>query len=177
MLREDKSKVIDAVRDRIDRMQAVVLTDYQGIDVEAMNTLRGEFYKAGVEYTVVKNTLVDIAIEGRPFAEHLRPHLKGMTALAWTFEDPGAPARVIRDFQKKHDAKPVIKCGVVGEQFLEAEAMGETADLPTLDQARARILNLLQTPAQRVLTLLSSPARNIMNVLGARKADLEEKAG
>jgi large subunit ribosomal protein L10 len=174
MLRENKTKVIEGVRDRIDRMQAVILTDYQGINVEGMNVLRREFKNAGVEYTVIKNSLVGHAIEDRPYAADLAKHLKGMTAFAWTYGDPGAPARVILDFQKKNKDKLAIKCGVIGEKFLEAEAVGRTAFLPTLDQARATLLNLLQTPAQQLMSVLQAPARGVLNVLTARKRDLEE---
>ncbi len=177
MLHENKIKVIGIVRERIDRMQAVVLTDYEGINVETMNMLRSELRKAGVEYTVIKNTLISKAMEGKPYALGVEPHLKGMTALAWTFEDPGAPARIILDFQKKHDSKPVIKCGVIGQQFLTAEAVGRTAHLPTMDQARAILLNLIQTPARQLMSLLQAPARGMLNVITARKRDLEEKAG
>lgn len=176
MLRENKAKIIDDIRDRMDRMEAVILTDYEGINVETMNVLRSEFRKAGVEYRVVKNTFIDKAIEGRPFADSVREHLKGMTALAFTYGDPGAPARVLRDFRKKYNDKPGIKCGVIGEHFLGAEAVGRTADLPTLDQARATLLSLMQTPARQLMSLLQAPARGVLNVLTARKRDLEEKA-
>jgi large subunit ribosomal protein L10 len=114
MLRNDKQKVIEGLRDRIGRMTALVLTDYEGIDVEHMTVLRREFRRAGVEYTVVKNKLIQMALEGTPFAESLKPHLKGMTALALTYDDPSAPARVIREFRKTLQDKPAIKCGVVG---------------------------------------------------------------
>lgn len=174
MLRTDKQKTIEGLRDRIGRMAGLVLTDYQGIDVESMNVLRSEFRKAGVEYTVVKNTLLRLAIEGTPFEESVKPHLTGMTALAWTYEDPGAPARVIREFHRTSENKPAIKCGVIGDTYLEGPEVARTADLPTLDQAKAMLLSTIQAPVQQILRLVQAPARQVLNLLSARKRQLEE---
>jgi large subunit ribosomal protein L10 len=174
MLRDEKQKVIEEMRDRIGRMSALVLTDYQGINVESMNVLRKEFRRAGVEYTVVKNTLFKVALEGTPFEKTVEPHLTGMTALAWTYEDPGAPARVIREFHKTMDNKPAIKCGIFGDQYLDGPDVAKTADLPTMDQARAMLLSVLQAPARQIMTLVQAPARQVLNVLSARKRKLEE---
>ena len=177
MLRENKAKVIEQLRDRLGRMEAVVLTDYEGINVESMTTLRSDFRKEGVEYMVAKNTLIEQALGDLPFAKDMKAHLHGMTALAWTYEDPGAPARVLKEFRKKNDNKPAIKCGVIGTRFLESDAVAKTADLPTMDQARATLLSLVQTPAKQLLSLLQAPARDVLNVITARKSSLEEKTG
>jgi large subunit ribosomal protein L10 len=174
MLRADKQKAIDGLRDRIGRMAGLVLTDYEGIDVESMNVLRSEFRKAGVEYLVVKNTLLRIALEGTPFEESVKPHLTGMTALAWTYEDPGAPARVIRDFHRTSDSRPAIKCGIIGEHYLDGPDVAKTADLPSMDQARAMLLSTIQAPATQILRLVQAPARQVMNLLSAWKHKLEE---
>jgi large subunit ribosomal protein L10 len=174
MLRNDKQKVIEGLRDRIGRMTALVLTDYEGIDVEHMTVLRREFRRAGVEYTVVKNKLIQMALEGTPFAESLKPHLKGMTALALTYDDPSAPARVIREFRKTLQDKPAIKCGVVGATFLDGPAAERTADLPNLDQARAMLLSIIQAPARRILSVLQAPARDVLGVIQARKRSMEQ---
>lgn len=174
MHRDEKLRVIEGLRDRIDRMAALVLTDYKGINVDSINVLRSEFRRAGVEYTVVKNTLMKIALEGTPYEESLKPHLTGMTALAWTYDDPGAPARVIREFHRTLENKPVIKCGVVGKHYLDGPAMANTADLPNLDQARAMLLSVLQAPATQLMRLFQAPARDVMGVLSARKSSLEE---
>jgi len=174
MLRGEKEKAVEGLRDRIGRMAGLVLTDYEGIDVESMNSLRSEFRKAGVEFTVVKNTLLRIALEGTPFEESVKPHLRGMTALAWTYEDPGAPARVIREFHRTSDNRPAIKCGVIGKQYLDGPDMARTADLPTLDVARAILLSTIQAPAAQIVRLVQAPARQVMNLLSAWKQKLEE---
>ena len=174
MLKGEKQKTIEGLRDRIGRMAGLVLTDYEGINVESMNSLRGEFRKAGVEYTVVKNTLMRIALEGTPFEESVKPHLTGMTGLAWTYEDPGAPARVIRDFHRTANNRPAIKCGIIGEQYLDGPDMAKTADLPTMDQARAMLLSTLVAPATQILRLVQAPARQVLNLLSALKNKLEE---
>jgi large subunit ribosomal protein L10 len=174
MLHSDKQKVIEGLKERIDRMTALVLTDYEGIDVESMNVLRSEFRKAGVEYTVVKNTLIRIAMEGMPYAKSLEPHLSGMTALAWTYDDPGAPARVIRTFHKTLADKPAIKCGIIGETYLDGADVAKTADLPNMDQARAMLLSMIQAPARQILTLLQAPARDVAGVIAARQRSMEE---
>ena len=174
MLRGEKQTTVEGLRDRIGRMTGFVLTDYQGIDVESMNSLRSEFRKAGVEYLVVKNTLFRIALEGTSFEKSIKPHLTGMTALAWTYEDPGAPARVIRDFHRTSKDRPAIKCGVIGEQYLDGPDVAKTADLPSMDQARAMLLSTFQAPATQILRLVQAPARQVLNLLSAWKKKLEE---
>jgi len=173
MLRADKEKQIEVLRERIGRMVAVVLTDYTGIDVETMTGLRRKFRKAGVEYTVVKNTLFGLALEGSPVEKAVKPLLNGMTALAWTYEDPGAPARVIRDFHRVVDGKLVVKGGIFGTRFLPGSEVDMTADLPNLDRARSLLIGFLTIPASRFLSVLQAPARQVVNVVEAKRRDLE----
>ncbi len=173
MLRNDKQKVIDSIKDRFDRMAGLLITNFEGLDVEGMTLLRRQFRKAGVEYTVVKNTFIVKAMEGKPYAEVLKPHLVGMTGVAWTYGDPSAPMKVLREFRQKTE-KPVVRCGVLGTQFLSAKDVEKTADLPSLPQARAMFLGVLQGPARKLLTLFQTPARQIMNVVNARKEALEK---
>lgn len=173
MLRSDKQKVIDSIRERFDRMSALVITNYEGLDVAGLTQLRREFRRVGAEYTVAKNTFVEKAMEGKPYAEVLKPHLKGMTGLAWTYDDPTTPMKVLREFRQKTE-KPVVKCGVLGSRFLSATDVEKTADLPSLPRARAMFLGLLQAPAQKLLALLQTPARQMLNVVVAHKDALEK---
>ena len=99
-------------------MACAVFTNFRGLDVDSVNILRREFDKVDVEYRVVKNTLVKRAISDEDYAAGLNAHLEGPTAIAWSYEDPVAPAKVLTEFAKAHKALEV-KMGVLNGKALE----------------------------------------------------------
>ena len=102
MLRSEKQQSIDFIKDRFDRMVSAVLVDYQGLDVASVTHLRDQLREAEVDYKVVKNTLTKLAIKDCDWAGDLDEALVGMTAIAWSFEEPGAAAKVFKAFGKKN---------------------------------------------------------------------------
>src|SRR5215212_258350 len=92
------------------------------LNVESVTKLRDEFRKSGVEYKVVKNTLVKKAIEQHGWAKNLKMTLTGMTGIAFSYEDPSAAAKVVRDFRKTHE-KLKVKAGLIEGQVLAGEAV------------------------------------------------------
>ena len=132
--------------------------------------------KAGVDYKVVKNTLVKIALKGTPLADALKGQLKGQTGIAFSFEEPSAGAKVVKEFRKveANAAKLQVKCGVL-ENAVMAGARVETelASLPGKNEVRAMLLAQLMAPMQKLVMQLNAPAQNAIFALDARKRQLE----
>jgi large subunit ribosomal protein L10 len=169
MLRTEKAQAIDVIKDRFQRMSSAVFVDFAGMSVEEVSKLRESFRAKGVEYKVVKNTLVVKALGDAAFAKQLKPALKGMTGVAWSFEEPSAAARVVKEF-KKDNEKLKVKAGLLEGQVLTGDAVEkQLAVLPSKDEARAMLLATFMAPAQRFVMLLNAPARNFVGVLAAKE--------
>lgn len=112
MDRSQKETLVGTIKDKFDRMSSAVFLDYNGLNVEIVSKLRDEFRKSGVEYRVVKNTLVRHAIKHHSWAKNLDKSLTGMTGVAWSYEDPSAAAKVLKEFRKNKDHEKLqIKLG------------------------------------------------------------------
>jgi large subunit ribosomal protein L10 len=169
MLRTEKAEQIKDLRARFDRMSSAVFLDFTGMTVEEVSKLRNSFRAKGVEYKVVKNTLVQKALSDKPFVSGLDSTLAGMTGVAWSFEEPSAAARAVRDF-KKDNEKLKVKAGLLDGQVLNARAVEEQlATLPNKDEARSMLLATLMAPAQQFVMLLNAPAQQMVGVLAAKQ--------
>ncbi len=173
MERTQKATVIQSVKTSFARMSSAVFLDFKGMNVEAVSKLRDQFRKSGVEYRVVKNTLVRQAIKEHNWAKALDKSLSGMTGVAWSYEDPSAAAKVVKAFRKDNE-KLKIKAGLIEGQVLSPEAVEtQLATMPGKNELRATLLMTLQAPAQQLLQLLNAPAQNFVYLLKAK----EEGAG
>jgi len=168
-----KTTQIGEIQNRFERMTAAVFLDYKGMTVENVSKLRSEFRKAGVEYKVVKNTLVKQAIKGAPYKDQLSKNLVGMTGIAWSYEDPSAAAKVVKAFRKDAAGEKLqIKAGLVDGQVLSAQAVEEQlATMPGKDELRAKLLATLQAPLQQFVALLQAPAQNFVYLLSAKERE------
>jgi large subunit ribosomal protein L10 len=170
MLRTEKAQVVAEIKERFDRMTSAVFLSFDKMTVEEVTKLRDIFRAKGVEYKVVKNTLIKRALEGKPYLANLDAALKGMTGVAWSFEEPSVAAKVVKDFARENE-KLGIKAGLLEGQVLDAKAVeSQLAQLPGKDEARAALLAQLMAPAQQLVMLLNTPAGNFVRVLQA-KAD------
>ena len=177
MDRQEKQAAIKDLKDRLGRVQSVVLADYRGLTVESVNTLRRQFEKAACEYRVVKNTLLGLAIKGTKM-EALGKLLQGPTAIAYSFEDPGAPAKVATQFTKAPGGeKFVIKGAYVDGQVLDASGVGDLALMPGKDELRAKFLATLTAAATDFVRLLTAAQQSFLLLLGARERALGEGGG
>jgi large subunit ribosomal protein L10 len=168
-----KAQLINEIRESFDRSVAAVLVDFRGVNVEQITSLRTKFRDKGVLYRVVKNTLVEKALEGTELGKNaaLAPHLKGMTGIAWSFEDPSAAAKVIKAFRKEGEEqeKLTVKCGLLDNQVLDGPRVeSELAALPGKDEIRGMLLAQLLAPAQSLVRQLLAPAQNFTYVLDAK---------
>ena len=176
--RQTKEAQIDEVRGRFEKAVAAVLLDFGGVDVETITDLRARFRKAGVEYRVVKNNLVRKALVGTGLEgnEAFKAHLKGMTAIAWTYEDPSSAAKIVKAFRKEGEEreKLTIKCGLVEGQVFDGKSVEERmATLPGKDEVRAQLLAQLMAPAQKLVMQLGAPGQNMALVLDAYRRKQE----
>jgi len=171
MERSAKDLQIGEIKSRFDKMTAAVLLDFKGMTVESATKLRAEFRKAGVEYKVVKNTLVKHAIKSTGYSGKLDKALVGMTGIAWSYEDPSAAAKVVKAYRKE-DEKLKIKAGLIEGSILDAKAVEEQlATMPGKDELRATLLATLQAPLQQFVALLQAPAQNFVYVLSAKERE------
>jgi large subunit ribosomal protein L10 len=169
MLKSEKVEQIEDIKARFARMTSAVFIDFQGMTVAEVTKLRDDLRAKGVDYRVVKNKLVRQALTGAPWLGHLSGALKGMTGVAWSYEEPNAAAKVLKDFVKDNE-KLKIKAGVLEGQVLDGKAVQEQlATMPGKNEARAMLLATFNAPAQRMLMLLNTPAGNFVRVLNAKE--------
>lgn len=175
MDRAQRNAAIDQIKQRFDRMVSAVFVDYNGMTVETATKLRDELRKSGIEYKVVKNTLVKHALKGAPYADKLDGVLRGMTGIAWSYEDPSAAAKVIKSFVKDNQ-KPSIKGGLIEGHVISPAAVEEQlATMPGKNELRALLLATFQAPLQNFVALLSAPRQNFVYLLDARCRQQEGK--
>lgn len=163
---EDKKALVAEVNAVAGEALSAVAAEYRGLSVEDMTALRRDARDAGVYLRVIKNTLARRAFDGTDF-ECMKDTLTGPLLLAFSSEDPGAAARVIKQFAKEHDALKAVSL-VVGGQLLEASDLGKVADLPNLDQARSMLLGCLQAPMSKLVRTLAEPPAMVARTLAAR---------
>jgi large subunit ribosomal protein L10 len=163
---EDKKAVVKELNAVAGDSVTAVAAEYRGLSVEEMTELRKEARSAGVYLRVVKNTLARRAVEGTEF-ECMQDTLKGPILLAFAKEDPGAAARVIKNFAKEHDALQAVSLSA-GGQLLPASDLAKLAELPTLDQARAILLGVFVAPMSQLVRTLAEPPAMLARTLSAR---------
>ena len=171
---EQKQQIADDLRDRFSKSAIIVVTDYKGLDVAAMNDLRRKLRAEEVEYQVVKNTLLVRASEDNDVAL-IKDYFKGPSAIALSYEDPVAPAKVLSQFAKDND-KLEIKIGVMNGQVLDANAINALAKLPSREVLLGQFLSTLNAvPTSFVRTIAEVP-RSFVSVLAAIRDQKEAAA-
>jgi large subunit ribosomal protein L10 len=171
MERSIKAIAIGDIKGRFDKMTSAVFLDFKGMTVEEVSKLRIEFRKSGVEYRVVKNTLVKQALKDKPWSKTLGDALRGMTGVAWSYEDPSAAAKVVKAFRKDNE-KLQIKAGLIEGQLLDGKAVeSQLATMPGKNELRAQLLATMQAPLQNFVALLQAPAQNLVYVLSAKERE------
>lgn len=144
-----KQVIIDEIKDKLDRAQSAVVIDYIGTTVAEADAMRKKLREANVDYTVYKNTLVKRAIVGTKY-EGLAEVLEGPSALAISFEDAIAPARVINGVIKEYK-KMAFKAGVIEGDFYDAKGVEAIATLPSRDELIAKFMGSIQSPVSKAV--------------------------
>ena len=167
MDRAQKSEQVASLKQTFAETSVVVVTRNLGLTVAQSTTLRNRMRDAGASYKVTKNTLTLIALEGTPYAP-ISDLLTGPTALA-TSSDPVSAAKVAVDFAKTTDRFEIVG-GAMGDTLLDVNGVKALAELPSLDELRARIVGLIQAPATKVAQVIQAPAAQLARVFGAYAA-------
>src|ERR1700748_213763 len=169
MERAQKAEAIESLKTQFGKMTSAVFLDFTGMTVEEVSKLRDVFRAKGVEYKVVKNKLVQKALSEHKWAANLGPALRGMTGVAWSFEEPSAAARAVKEFIKENE-KLKIKAGLLEGQVLGPKAVADQlATLPNKDEARSMLLATFMAPMQTFVRLLNVPATQMAAVLAAKQ--------
>ena len=170
--RADKEQELQDLTSAFKAADTAILVDYRGLDVPAVTELRRQLRGVKASYRVVKNTLARRAIKGTPF-EALEKQFEGTTAVAYTGEDAVALAKALTTFMKGAPTLQ-IKGAVAQGQAIPAAQVNDLASMPGKPELYAKLLFVLQAPAQQLVTVLAATPRNLMNVLVAAENKKKE---
>ena len=161
--RPEKVAQVDALRDRMERAQGVFFTDNLGLTVEQMTDLRRQFFEAGVEFIVVKNTFTRRVVKEKGYDEILEK-LVGPTAIAFSYEDGATPARIIDKFARTND-KLVLKGGIFDGKVVAEKDLMSIKDMPTREQALSTLLATIYSPVQSFYNVVNAVLRDFVSVI------------
>ena len=167
MLREQKTEIIKDTVGRIERANGLYLANFSGMTVEQANNLRQEFFKIGVDYKVVKNTLLKRALEEVGGYDGVYPYLVQQTGVVFAYDDPIQPARVLEKFIKENKDRPVVKVCVIEKQVFDGARLSEIASLPTHKDLIAGIMGTLNAPAQGIVGAIHAVISGVVYAIDA----------
>ena len=162
---EDKQQIVAEVNEAAQSALSAVLADYHGTAVEEMTALRKTARENNVYLRVVRNTLLKRAVEGTEY-ECLNEALVGPTILAFSQEDPGAAARLVKDFSKEHD-KLIAKVLAVGGELLDASEIDRLAKLPNREQAISMLMAVMKAPIEKFVRTMNEPHAKLVRTVAA----------
>jgi large subunit ribosomal protein L10 len=157
---------IEAIRAVAKTAHMAATVWYRGLDASELYQLRVSARQLGVYIKIVRNTLAHRALEGTTFA-CLQPVLEGPVLLAFSLNEPASVARLLRDFSKGH-SQLIVKHLAFEGQLLGAQDLGNMANLPSREEAVARLLSVLHLPAHNLVRVLKEPSTRLIRVLDAR---------
>src|SRR5579871_834406 len=161
--KDDKQKDIEALRQDLEQSRNLFVTGYEKLRVDQDFELRKTVRAAGGKYRVVKNNLAEKASEGTPSAEVLTG-LKGMTSLAYTTADPVALAKALTTYAKTNPSF-TFKAGLVEGRVVDVKSINDLASMPSKEEIFAKLLYLINAPAQRLATVINTVGRNLAVVI------------
>ena len=158
MNKETKQKYIKDMTVEFDKSEAVIVTHYQGLTVSQLDELRKEMRKHGIIFKITKNRITKLALE-KTRCKELSNLFTGPTAVALS-EDAITSAKILTKFSKENQNLKILG-GIMGKDILDVAGVKNVATLPTLDEARAKIVGILRSPAQKIASILLAPASKI----------------
>lgn len=172
MDRREKEVFVADMKARLQRAKATFLVDYQGLHVEAMNRLRKELREIGTEFQVVKNRLMQLACQDTE-TESLKDHFEGPCALAISYDDIMAPAKLLVDFSKDNE-KLDIKVGQMSGKRIDLDAIKRLSELPGRDELLSQMLSAMKEVPTSLVRALNGVLVNLLNVLKAIEVTKED---
>jgi large subunit ribosomal protein L10 len=164
MNKDEKTEIISEVKEMIENSSAIYLTDYSGITVADISTIRNEFRKEGVRYKVIKNTLFKRALEEAGKYDKLADHLIGMTGYAFASDNPVAPAKIIKKYNDASQ-KLSLKACYIENQYYDGNKLNEIASLPSKNDLIAGILASINSPASGIVGTINAVFSNLVSVI------------
>jgi large subunit ribosomal protein L10 len=158
MNKDKKKAYIEEMKNFFNKTSSVFVTHYQGLSVKQIDSLRAEMRKHGILFKITKNRITKLALEGSKFKK-LENLFSGPTAVAFS-DDAITSAKILTKFAKSNSNLKIIG-GIMQEEPLTVEDVEKIATLPTLDEARAKIVGILATPAQKIISILLAPGSKI----------------
>ena len=158
MSKEKKQVYINEMKSQFDKSEAVIVAHYQGLTVSQLDELRAKMRENGIQFKITKNRITKIAIENTRCRD-LRDLFKGPTAVALS-KDAITSAKILTKFSKDNEKLKILG-GIMGNEVLDVLGVQNVATLPSLDEARAKIVGILRSPAQKIASILLAPASKI----------------
>ena len=158
MNKEKKQSYIKEMTAQFEKSEAVLVTHYQGLSVKQLDNLRKQMREHGIQFKITKNRITKIALE-KSRCKDLSNLFTGPTAVALS-EDATSSAKILTKFSKENENLKILG-GIMGKEILDVAAVANVATLPTLDEARAKIIGILRSPAQKIASILLAPASKI----------------
>ncbi len=168
---DEKKEIVQDLTERFAKASVVILTDYKGLDVPSMSDLRRRLKLAGVDYKVVKNTMMVRAAQDTPIAV-LQSHFKGPGAVAIGYTDPVAPAQILTKFAAESKTF-TVRSGVLQGKLVDAAGIKALADLPPREVLLGQLLSVMAGTPTAFVRVLSAVPRGLLNVLNALKEKRE----
>jgi len=164
MDRSQKEKAVDDFKKIFEEAEAVIVTQYKGINAQAINDLRTQSRSSDVTFRVTQNRLIKIALEGGVY-ENIADLFTGPTAIAYS-KDVVAAAKVTNEFAKNNENLIVVG-GALKEKVLDMDGIKHLASLPSLPELQAKLVGLISAPARQIATVVAAPAKQIITVTKA----------
>ena len=158
---------VKELSDKLLKAKSIYFTDYLGLNVSDVTSLRKKFFESDIEYLVVKNTLLRIA-SGESKLQLGDELFSGSTAIAISYDEPVSAAKIIKEFLKDHDL-PNIKGILFEGSYLPASEFSKISNLPSKEESLTKFVVMLKSPVQNIANLLSSPMVSLVNVLNGLK--------
>jgi large subunit ribosomal protein L10 len=171
MARPEKEAAVQEIADIFNQAKSVFVTDFQGLNVEKMSEFRRNCREASVEYLVVKNTLARRATEQSGYDE-MKTYFTGPSAIAYSYDDPSAPARIISRFAKDHE-KPQIRMSIFEGVFYGPDKVAKIAALPSKNELLSQIVGGMKSPMQGFVGSLNGLLQKLVRTLDAVKNSKE----
>ena len=151
---EEKKEIVADINQLANDSSSLVIADARGLKVSEANELRSEGYKANVSFRVVKNTLVRLSLKGTDYEDIDDEYLNGPTMLAFSYEEPGAAAKILKSFAKKNENLNIKGLSIDGKHF-DGSEINKLATLPTFIEAISKFAGLLKAPIGKIASLMN----------------------
>ncbi len=165
MKRSEKEEIVAEVADVARRASGLFFTDFTGLTVEQITELRREFRKSGVQYRVAKNTLIRKALQSLGGYDRIADRLVGPTGVAFAFDDPVAPAKIIQKFREKFETLSLKVC-VIEKEVYDGGRLADIARMPTRKEMMASIAGSIASPLTGVPVVIQAVMRDLVSVIG-----------